>query len=126
MGAVKALVLAAEEGDAHAAHALRRLSATETLARFAESFGLDAGHYQVGEEDCSTCQGEGYVESLVYGRGAGPEGLEPIYEVDECPSCCGTGKAPVVAFAVRPWEPLADAPRREPADFNLAESGLPF
>src|SRR5690606_37918830 len=70
MGAVKSLVLAAEEGDATAAATLRRLSATETLAAFAATFGgtLDAGHYQVGEEECRDCQGDGYYTEF-YGPG---------------------------------------------------------
>ena len=64
MGAVKSLVLSAQEG---------------TLDRInGDGFtGLPCAH----------CDGEGYVEYLVYGRGAGPEGLEPIYEQAECPHC---------------------------------------
>lgn len=120
MGAVKSLVLAAEEGDATAAATLRRLSATEALAVFAGTLGpaVDAGWDQVGETDCPACHGEGGYEVIVGGWD------EPIYEGRECPSCCGTGKAPVVAFTVRLWEPLADAPRREPVDLDDAHLPL--
>ena len=86
---------------------------------------VDAGWDQVGDTDCPACHGEGYGESLVYGRGAGPEGLEPIYEQYECDQCTGSGRAPVVVFTIRPAEPLVDAPKppippggEEDADFD--------
>jgi len=71
MGALPRLVTAAQEGDAHAVRTLDRINRDE------EFTGLTCDH----------CDGEGYVEYLVYGRGAGPEGLEPIYEWTECPHC---------------------------------------
>lgn len=70
MGALPRLVTAAQEGDAHAVRTLDRINRDGYT-------GLP----------CATCDGEGYVEYLVYGRGAGPEGLEPIYEQTECPHC---------------------------------------
>ena len=99
------------------------------LAALTRTLGpaVEAGWDQVAETDCPTCNGEGYGESLVYGRGAGPEGLEPIYEQYECESCLGSGRAPVVAFTIRPAAPLCDAPRPPiPLRGDTDDDELPF
>ena len=125
MGAVKSLVLAAEEGDATAAATLRRLSATETLAVFAATFGgtLDAGWDQVGEEECRECHGEGVYEAVDHNL-TRPWHLEPTYSEFPCDSCGGTGRAPVVVFTVRPAAPLVDAPK--PTLVDLDDAHLPL
>lgn len=48
-------------------------------------------HPALRVEPCGTCHGDRFVDTLVIGRGAGPEGLEPTYKTRACPDCGGTG-----------------------------------
>jgi len=74
---------------------------------------VEAGWDQVGEETCPACDGEGSRLTLDHER-TRPWHWEPTYRESRCEDCCGTGRAPVVAFTVRPAAPLADAPKPQP------------
>ena len=74
---------------------------------------VEAGWDQVGEETCPACEGEGSRLALDHER-TRPWHWEPTISEFRCDSCGGTGRAPVAAFTVRPWQPLADAPKPQP------------
>src|SRR5690606_38900074 len=95
------------------------------LAALTRTLGpaVDAGWDQVGEETCPACEGEGAYEALDHER-TRPWHWEPTYSEFRCDSCAGTGRAPVVAFTVRPAAPLVDAPKPTLVDFD--EAHLPL
>lgn len=87
---------------------------------------VEAGWDQVGATDCPTCNGEGSHLALDHER-TRPWHWEPTHSEFPCEDCCGTGRAPVVAFTIRPAAPLCDAPRPPiPLRGDTDDDELPF